>query len=83
MGIILYSIPVLGLLGLLYTLWKSAWVQKQDPGTEKMQKIANHIYEGAMAFLRSEYKVLGVFIIAVAILLAVSADTEYSSPEIN
>ena len=80
MGLILYTIPVLGLLGLLYTLWKSAWVQKQDPGTEKMQKIANHIYEGAMAFLRSEYKVLGVFIIAVAILLAVSADSEYSSP---
>ncbi len=80
MGLILYTIPVLGLLGLLYTLWKSAWVQKQDPGTEKMQKIANHIYEGAMAFLKSEYKVLGVFIIAVAILLAVSADSEYSSP---
>ena len=80
MGIILYTIPALGLLGLLYTLWKSAWVQKQDPGTEKMQKIASHIYEGAMAFLRSEYKVLGVFIITVAILLAVSADSENSSP---
>jgi len=80
MGIILYTIPALGLLGLLYTLWKSAWVKKQDPGTEKMQKIANHIYEGAMAFLRSEYKVLGVFIITVAILLAVSADSENSSP---
>jgi len=80
MSTILYTIPVLGLLGLLYTWWKSAWVHKQDPGTEKMQKIASHIYDGAMAFLRSEYKVLGVFIIAVAILLAVSADTENSSP---
>ena len=80
MKTIIYIIPVFGVLALLYTFWKSAWVQKQDPGTEKMQKIANHIYEGSMAFLRSEYKVLSVFIIAVAILLAVSADSEYSSP---
>ncbi|MCH8325695.1 MAG: sodium-translocating pyrophosphatase [Bacteroidetes bacterium] len=80
MKTIIYIIPLFGVLGLLYTFWKSAWVLKQDPGTEKMQKIANHIYEGAMAFLRSEYKVLSVFIIAVAILLAVSADSEYSSP---
>jgi K(+)-stimulated pyrophosphate-energized sodium pump len=80
MNTIIYTIPVLGVLGLLYTLWKSAWVQKQDPGTEKMQKIANHIYEGAMAFLRSEYKVLFIFVVSVAILLAVSANSEDSSP---
>ena len=35
MNVIIYTIPVLGVLGLLYTLWKSAWVQKQDPGTEQ------------------------------------------------
>ena len=80
MNAIIYTIPVLGVLGLLYTLWKSAWVQKQDPGTEKMQNIANHIYEGAMAFLRSEYKVLFIFVISVAILLAVSANPDESSP---
>ena len=51
MNVVIYTIPVLGVLGLLFTLWKSAWVQKQDPGTEKMQKIAGHIYDGAMAFL--------------------------------
>ncbi len=80
MNTIVYAIPVLGVLGLLYTLWKSAWVQKQDPGTEKMQNIATHIYEGAMAFLRSEYKILFIFVVSVAILLAVSANPEDSSP---
>ena len=80
MNVIIYTIPVLGVIGLLFTLWKSAWVQKQDPGTEKMQKIANHIYDGAMAFLRSEYKVLSIFVVSVAILLAVSANPDDSSP---
>jgi len=80
MNVVIYTIPVLGVLGLLFTLWKSAWVQKQDPGTEKMQKIAGHIYDGAMAFLRSEYKVLSIFVVSVAILLAVSANPDDSSP---
>jgi K(+)-stimulated pyrophosphate-energized sodium pump len=80
MNPVIYIIPVLGFLGLLYTLWKSAWVQKQDPGTDKMKNIANHIYDGAMAFLKSEYKVLVVFISVVAILLAISANSEESSP---
>ena len=80
MSLIIYTVPILGLVGLLYTLWKSAWVQKQDPGTEKMRKIASHISEGAMAFLKSEYKVLSIFIIIVAILLAVTSSSEDSSP---
>ena len=69
-----------GLLGLLYTFWKSSWVSRQEVGTEKMAKIANHIAEGAMAFLKAEYRVLIVFVIAVAILLGVSADNAVSSP---
>src|SRR3990172_9732366 len=80
MDVIIYTVPVLGVIGLLYTLWKSAWVQKQDPGTEKMKKIASHISEGAMAFLKSEYKFLSFFVFSVAILLAVSANSEESSP---
>ena len=80
MSEIIYTVPILGLIGLLYTLWKSAWVQKQDPGTEKMQKIASHIYDGAMAFLRSEYKILSIFVVVIAILLAVSANDKDSSP---
>jgi len=47
---LMYLIPVTGILGLLYTFFRSSWVAKQDPGNEKMQKIAGHIAEGAMAF---------------------------------
>lgn len=81
MEIIIYLIPVFGLLALAYTFWRSAWISKKDPGTEKMQKIAKHISEGAMAFLKAEYRVLIFFVIAVAILLAYSGlTTENSSP---
>ena len=55
---LLYSLPLLGLLGLVYVMWKSAWISSQDAGTDKMKKIAGHIAEGAMAFLKAEYKVL-------------------------
>src|SRR5690606_15320858 len=55
------------------------WINKLDAGTDRMKSIASHIAEGAMAFLKAEYKVLIVFVICVAILLAVSAD-ESSSP---
>jgi K(+)-stimulated pyrophosphate-energized sodium pump len=77
---LLYAMPVFGLLGLLYVVWKSAWVAKQDAGTDKMKKIASHIAEGAMAFLKAEYKVLAIFVACVAVLLAVTANSETSSP---
>ncbi len=77
---ILYLIPAFGVLALLYTVWKSGWISKQDPGNEKMQKIAGHIAEGAMAFLKAEYRVLAIFVICVAILLGVTANSETSSP---
>ncbi|MCH8330736.1 MAG: sodium-translocating pyrophosphatase [Bacteroidetes bacterium] len=80
MEYILYAIPVAGLIGLLYTFWKSSWVLKQDVGTEKMARIAEHINDGAMAFLKAEYKVLAIFVVCIAILLAVSADSATSSP---
>ncbi|MFO7446366.1 MAG: sodium-translocating pyrophosphatase [Ignavibacteriaceae bacterium] len=73
-------IPLFGVLALLYTFWKSAWISRQDAGTDKMKKIAGHIAEGAMAFLKAEYKVLAIFVVCAAILLAVSADSENSSP---
>jgi K(+)-stimulated pyrophosphate-energized sodium pump len=77
---IVYYLPVFGVIGLIYVVWKSAWVANQDPGTEKMQKIASHIAEGAMAFLKAEYKVLIIFVAAVATLLGVTANSETSSP---
>ena len=60
-----------GLLALLFALWRSSWINKQDPGTEKMQEIGLAVREGAMAFLSREYKVLAIFVVSVAILLAI------------
>jgi K(+)-stimulated pyrophosphate-energized sodium pump len=77
---ILYLLPVFGVLGLLFVVWKSAWVNKQDAGTDKMKKIAAHISEGAMAFLKAEYKVLAIFVGCVALLLAFTAAKETSHP---
>ena len=58
-----------GVLALLYALWRSSWISKQDPGNDRMKEIGLAVREGAMAFLAREYKVLAVFVIAVAILL--------------
>lgn len=74
-----YLIPVAGVLALLYTIFKTSWVSKQEIGTEKMERISKHIAAGAMAFLKAEYRVLSIFVIVVAILLAVSADPTVSS----
>ncbi|MBK9151438.1 MAG: sodium-translocating pyrophosphatase, partial [Saprospiraceae bacterium] len=73
-------IPVFGVLALLFTFWKSAWVARQDVGTDRMARIANSIAVGAMAFLKAEYKVLSIFVIAVAVLLGISGNSEASSP---
>ena len=80
---LLYVLHLFGVMGLLYVIWKSAWVAKQDAGTDKMKKIAGHIAEGAMAFLKAEYKVLAIFVVCVAILLAVTANSETSSPMVG
>ncbi len=74
------AVPAFGVLALLYTFWKSGWVGKQDEGTEKMSKIAKHISDGAMSFLKAEYKILSIFVVIVAGLLAWSGTTEASSP---
>ena len=63
----------MGILGLIYTLVKFNWVGRQDAGTDRMKEISNYIAEGAMAFLRAEWKVLGYFVVIVGILLAVMA----------
>ncbi len=65
-----YLIPAAGVLALVFALFKARWVKGQDAGDEKMQKIAGHIQEGAMAFLSREYKVLAIFVVVVAALLA-------------
>lgn len=60
-----------GVVALLFAMMKSAWINKQDAGTDKMKEIGAAVREGAMAFLSREYKVLAVFVIAVAILLVI------------
>src|SRR6476469_3700792 len=65
-----YQVPAMGLIGLLYTVWKFFWVSKQDAGTDRMKEISQYIAQGAMAFLRAEWKILGYFGVIVAILLA-------------
>ncbi|MEO0779626.1 MAG: sodium/proton-translocating pyrophosphatase, partial [Bacteroidota bacterium] len=77
---ITYTVPVFGVLALLYTFWRSAWVSRQEVGTAKMGNIADNIADGAMAFLKAEYRVLSIFVVAVAILLGISGNTENSSP---
>lgn len=70
-----YLVPALGLLGLLYTYIKFNWVVKQDAGSERMKEISNHISEGAMAFLKAEWRILGYFVVVVAILLGIMAQS--------
>src|SRR5215210_6854114 len=64
-----YLAPLMGLIGLSYTLWKFFWVSKQDAGTDRMKEIAAYIAEGAMAFLKAEWRILTYFGIIVALLL--------------
>ncbi len=80
---LIYLVPALGILGLIVMAIKSAWVNKQDAGDANMQELAGYIADGAMAFLKAEWKVLGYFVVIAAILLAWSGTTvETSSPVI-
>ncbi|MES2872301.1 MAG: sodium-translocating pyrophosphatase [Bacteroidota bacterium] len=69
---LIYIIPLLGVVGIVIMAMKSAWVSKQDAGDENMQRLAGYIADGAMAFLKAEWKVLGYFSAIAAILLAYS-----------
>src|SRR5690606_24412210 len=67
---LIYLIPVLGLVGIIVMIVKSAWINKQDAGEENMKTLAGYISEGAMAFLKAEWKILSCFVVISAILLA-------------
>ena len=80
---ILYLIPVLGILGLAIMFVQSAWVTKQPTGDDNMVELAGYIAEGAMAFLKAEWKVLAIFAAFAAVVLAWSGTlVETSSPVI-
>lgn len=72
-------VPIFGVVALLYTFLQSNWVNKQNAGNEKMKIISGHIADGAMAFLKAEYKILTYFVVVVAILLAVMGSTNANS----
>src|SRR5260221_2394094 len=76
---LIYLVPVMGAIGLLYTFIKYAWVSKQEAGNDRMQEISKHIAEGAMAFLKAEWKILSYFVILAAILLAVMGNSNSQS----
>lgn len=79
---LIYLIPVFGLVGILFMAIKSAWVTKQDAGSGDMTELAGYIADGAMAFLRAEWKILGYFVVVAAILLAWSGTTVATSSPI-
>jgi K(+)-stimulated pyrophosphate-energized sodium pump len=75
---LIYLVPVMGAIGLLYTFIKFSWVSRQDAGSDRMQEISRYIAEGAMAFLKAEWKILSYFVVLAAILLAIMG---YSNPD--
>ncbi|WP_136483024.1 sodium-translocating pyrophosphatase [Cognatitamlana onchidii] len=79
MELLVKFLPLFGVLALAFVFIKSAWVSKQDEGDEKMKRIAKNIADGAMSFLKAEYKILSVFVIAVAILLYFKGSSEAGS----
>ncbi|HIA35916.1 MAG TPA: sodium-translocating pyrophosphatase [Flavobacteriales bacterium] len=79
MELIVTYLPLFGVIALAFVFWKNAWVTKQDAGDDKMKRIAKNIEDGAMSFLKAEYKVLSVFVIAVAILLYLKGNAEEES----
>ena len=74
-----YILPIFGVIGLAFTFWKAKWVEEQDPGDEKMVRIADSIAEGAMSFLKAEYSVLAIFVVVVAGLLGWAGATQVDS----
>jgi K(+)-stimulated pyrophosphate-energized sodium pump len=76
---LIYLIPVFGLIGILVMAVKAAWVTKQNAGDGEMATLAGYIADGAMAFLRAEWKVLGGFVAVAGILLAWSGTTVATS----
>ena len=79
MELIVNYLPLFGVLALVFVFWKNSWVSKQEGGNEKMARIAKNIADGAMSFLKAEYKILAIFVVAVAVLLYFKGDAEVNS----
>ncbi|WP_372919489.1 sodium-translocating pyrophosphatase [Salegentibacter sp.] len=72
-SMMIYMPAILAIIGLIYMGIKRSWVLKQDAGDGKMKEISSHIYEGALAFLNAEYKLLSIFVVGASIALAAVA----------
>jgi K(+)-stimulated pyrophosphate-energized sodium pump len=70
-SIMIWMPIIAAVLGLIYMTFKKSWVMKQDAGDGKMKEISDHIYEGALAFLNAEYRLLAIFVVVVSMLLAI------------
>ncbi|WP_081411127.1 sodium-translocating pyrophosphatase [Tenacibaculum ovolyticum] len=70
-SIMIWMPIIAAVLGLIYMTIKKSWVMKQDAGDGKMKEISDHIYEGALAFLNAEYRLLAIFVVVVSVLLAI------------
>ncbi|HEY4800216.1 MAG TPA: sodium/proton-translocating pyrophosphatase, partial [Bacteroidia bacterium] len=68
---LIYLLPVFGLVAIAYMAFISRWVSKQDAGDSKMAGIAQNIAEGAMAFLKAEYRILGIYVVLAGIGLGI------------
>jgi K(+)-stimulated pyrophosphate-energized sodium pump len=79
MNYLFYLVPLFGVVALLYTFVQSAWVSKQSAGSDRMKEIAGYIADGAMAFLKAEYKVMSYFVIIAALLLGFMGFTDKNS----
>ena len=79
MELIVSYLPLFGVIALAFVFIKNAWVSKQEVGDEKMARIAKNIADGAMSFLKAEYKILSIFVVAVAILLYFKGTSEAGS----
>ena len=79
MELIIKFLPGFGVLALLFVFFKNSWVSKQEVGNEKMARIANNISDGAMSFLKAEYKILSIFVVAVSVLLFFKGQSEVGS----
>ena len=67
----LYYVIGASFVAMLYAFWKTNWINNQDEGSDRMKQIGANIADGAMAFLKAEYRILGVFVVVVAIILFV------------
>ncbi|MEY4300535.1 MAG: Inorganic pyrophosphatase, partial [Verrucomicrobiota bacterium] len=79
MNQLVYLLPAAGVVALIFTFLRSRWISRQPAGNEQMERIGNFIQEGAMAFLKAEYRVLAIFVVVVAALLAWQGSAEPES----